>query len=426
MKRIINAVLSGVLACSLVGCSSGSSNSSDGIVLTFWAHQNEPWNNSYKEIISAFEAENKGITINLETFPYDDFESKVQTSLINGEGGADIYEIWGGWGIDYAPSGALMALPDDFASQIEDETYPATYGALMSDGKLYGMPLEFNIEYGGMLVNLNLLKEYNLQIPETWDQLVKTAEAGSKKEGDVFSVKGFDFVNWDSVPYLFLSMILQQGSNYLNEDGSFNVNTPEAKKAFQELTDLVIVDGVTNLEGLNGGAELEGYQQLYANRALMVPRGPWTISEGVESFELTLGTDFDYVALPWYSTEHKFAAETGWALAINESCAEQEAALKFIKYVYQDDVMLQHNIDCTQIPSKKSLANNETLLEQMPYASILFNILDGAQFIGYFNTDRLKETINTVFVDYCSGKYTTIDETMTVLEDELNAIRINN
>ena len=88
--------------------------------------------------------------------------------------------------------------------------------------------------------------------------------------------------------------------------------------------------------------------------------------------------------------------------------------------------MLQHNIDCTQIPSKKSLANNETLLEQMPYASILFNILDGAQFIGYFNTDRLKETINTVFVDYCSGKYTTIDETMTVLEDELNAIRINN
>lgn len=434
MKKIISVVLSSALLASLTACggtSSGSSGTSasaaggsDGqVTLTMWAHQNDPWNACWKDEISTFETENPGITINLETFPYDEFESKVQTSLINGDGGADIYELWGGWGIDFAPSGALMQIPDDFAKQVQDETYAPTYGALMSDGKLYGIPLEFNIENGGMLVNLNLLNKDGLTVPKTWDELKETAKKGTEFNGDTYQVKGFDFVNWDSVPYLFLSMILQQGSNYLNEDGSFNVNTTEAKNAFQELADLVTVDKVTNLEGLTGGGQLEGYQQLYANGALMVPRGPWTISEGESSFGLKFGTDFDYVAMPWYASEHKFASETGWSMAINNASKNQEAAMKFVKYIWQDDVMMQHNISCTQVPSKKSIAGNKDYIAAMPYTSILTDILGNAQFIGYFNTDRLKEAVNNTFVDYCSGKYSTIDEAMSDLNTKLDAIR---
>ena len=49
----------------------------------------------------------------------------------------------------------------------------------------------------------------------------------------------------------------------------------------------------------------------------MVPRGPWVISEGVESFGMELGTDFDYVEMPWYTDDHKFASETGWSLAVS-------------------------------------------------------------------------------------------------------------
>lgn len=417
-------MMSALLVATLAGCSSGENNDNgkDTVTLKMWAHQNEPWNDAYQDAIDAFEAANEGINIELETFPYDEFESKVQTSLINGEGGADIYELWGGWALDFAPTGALLAMPDDFAAKVMDETFAPTYGALMSGDKLYGVPFEFNIENGGMLVNNVLLNDMNLTVPTTWDELIDTAVKGTKHDGNVYQVKGFDFVNWDSVPYWFLSMILQQGSNYLNEDGTFNVNTPEAKKAFQELADLVLVHKVTDLEGLTGGGDLEGYQQLFANRVLMVPRGPWCISEGVESFELTLGEEFDYVAAPWYAEEHKFASETGWSMAVNAKTANQEAALKFIQYMYEDDVMLDHNIRCTQIPSKKSLATSSAYKEAMPYTSVLLDILENAQFIGYFNTDRLKETVNAVFEEYCSGNYASIDEALETLNTQLNDI----
>lgn len=37
----------------------------------------------------------------------------------------------------------------------------------MHEGTLYGFPLEFNIEYGGMLVNDTLMNEYGLKVPTT-------------------------------------------------------------------------------------------------------------------------------------------------------------------------------------------------------------------------------------------------------------------
>ena len=420
MKKVVLVLLVTLLV--LTGCSGDKKPSGESVELTFWAHQNEPWNASYQEIIDAFEKENDGVKIKLETFPYDEFESKVQTSLINKEGGADIYELWGGWAIDFAKTGALAAIPDKLEGNIRDDVYKPTIGALEYKDNLYGLPLEFNIENGGMLVNLGLLKEAGLKVPTTWSELKETAKAGSSMKNNIFEVKGFDFVNWDSVPYLFTSMILSKGGNYLNDDGTFNVTSPIAIEAFTELYNMVNVEKLTDLEGLTGGGELEGYQSLYANKVMMVPRGPWAISEGLHSFDLKLGEDFDYVAMPWYGSEKKFASETGWSLAVNENTKNKEIAFKFLEFMYQDEILLAHNIKSTQVPAKKSVAHNAELIKSMPYLGVLIDILDGSQFIGYFNTDEFKESINNTFVDLSMGKHATVEEALKSLNETLNSI----
>ena len=60
--------------------------------------------------------------------------------------------------------------------------------------------------------------------------------------------------------------------------------------------------------------------------------------------------------MPQYGNNQKFASENGWSLAVSSSCKEQEIALKFLEYLYQDDVMLEHNIRCTTDSGKESLA----------------------------------------------------------------------
>ncbi len=434
-RRLISGFMAAVMAVSMAGCAKGGSGGDSGAgtraqsgsseektVITFWGHQEFSWNDSYKEIAEAFMAENPDIVVKLEFFPYDQFESKVQTSLLSKGEGADIYELWGGWGIDFAPTGALAKIPDDMAKTIMEEFYEPTTGALEYEGNLYGIPLEYNIENGGMLVNDKLLKENNLTIPVTWDELVAEAKKASVIEGGMFAIKGFDFVNWDSVTYLLLSMILSKGGQYLEDDGTVNFDTPQAREAFAELHRLVVEEQVTDLEGLTStGSEMEGYQQLFAGTNLIVPRGPWTIAEGLQTFELVLDEDFSYAAMPWYGEEPSFAAETGWSVAVNAGSGKQEAAFRFLNFFYSDEMLLKHDLNCSLIPPKKSLAQSDELLEKMPYVKPLVSILDKGQFIGRFNTDQFKESINNAFVDYCSDVYGSSEEALAAAQQAINA-----
>jgi len=144
------------------------------------------------------------------------------------------------------------------------------------------------------------------------------------------------------------------------------------------------------------------------------------ISEGVVSFGLEYGVDFDYVEMPWFGDKVAFAAETGWALSVNGSSAQQEAAYKFLEYFYQDEQLLAHNVAAAQIPAKMSVAQDPELLELMPFAKPLVGILDDARFIGYFNTDQFKEAVNNMFVDLVMGTTPSVDEALISLEEHLN------
>ena len=438
MKKALCALLITVMITGLVACggsggasqqaasdSSGSQSSSSGDVteLTFWGHQEEAWNLSYEQIAEEFMAENPDIKIKFEFFPYDDFESKVQTSLMSKTADADMYEIWGGWGLDYANTGALGAMSDEIYKEITEDAYPCTYGALEYDGKLYGMPMEFNIECGGLLVNQKLLEENGLSAPQTWDEMIEGAKKATKYENGEFEVKGFDFVGWDGVPYTFAEMIMSQGAQYLNDDNTFNVTSPEAVKAFTALTDYVVKDHLTDLQGLTDASAMENFQRLYADQVLYVPHGPWVVADGLSTFGLTYGEDFDYVALPWFGDEIAFPAETGWSIAINAASEKQEAAMRFFEYFFQDDVIMRHNVACGQIPAKKSVAHSDNYLEQFPYAEPLVGILDKSTFIGPFNTDNFKEVITEVFTDYCTGGiYDSVEDALADMESRLNEI----
>ena len=425
-KRIvaIAAVMALVLGLTACGGSGGSSGgSSDKKTLTLWTHNDEDsWNESYQSIVDGYMEEHPDVTINIESFPYDEYESKVQTALISKEGGADVYELWGGWGVDYAPSGALEQLPEDMEKDVRDNCYENTFGALESDGHLFGIPMEYNIECGGLVVNNKLMEDAGTEVPKDWDELMQAAKKGTVMKGDDVEIKGFDFVNWDGVMYLWTSMILSQGGQYLNEDGTLNVTSDEAKKAWEVLADLVTKDKVTTLSGLDDGSDIEGYQELYAGQAMMVPRGPWCLAEGANDFGLEYGKDYSYEAMPFYGDEKKFATDTGWSMGVAAGLDDEqkELAFDFLKYFFSDDVIMAHNLACGQIPAKKEVAQSDEYLESFPYATPLVPILEGGQFIGMFNTDVFKEEVNNVFSAYCKDQYESTDAALSELEKTLN------
>jgi len=392
------------------------------IVLKYWAHQNEGWNKSHNDIVARFNASQDRIEVKTEFFPYDDFQAKTQTSLIAKEGGADIYEIWGGWAADFAPTGALAEVSPELAKQIEEDYMAPTYGTFTWEGKYYGVPLEFNIESGGLLVSKTLFEQYGEAYPTTWDDMIRIAQAHSESDGALMNMKGFDFVTWDNVMYTWISMILSSGGSYLREDGTLNLTSPEAVKAMEDLVGYVKTTPITNVDPLVGGGDNEGHYNLAEGRGLMVARGPWVLSELSEIYGLQLGTDIDYIPMPWYGDKVAFAAETGWGLAVSSASPNQEAAWEFIAFMTQEENIIPHLIACGMLPARKSLLDNEAYLAAMPHVKPLIDILPEGQYLGYFNTDVFKENINNTFIELTTtDTYATVADALAALEKKLNA-----
>lgn len=406
-KRWIALLLTLMLvAAAFAGCGAKQETTADGadgkIIIKYWAHQNEGWNKSHNDIAARFNASQDRIEVQTEFFPYDDFEAKTQTSLIAKSGGADIYEIWGGWAADFAPTGALCEVSEVIATQIEEDYLPPTYGTFTHEGKYYGVPLEFNIESGGLLVNKAQFDARGLAYPTTWEEMITIAEETSESDGVTMQMRGFDFVTWDNVMYTWLSMILSAGGSYWNEDGTFNFTSPLAVSTMEELVSYVVDKQFTNCDALTGGGDNEGHFNLYEDRAMMVVRGPWVIAEGVEIYEKELGNDIDYIGMPWYGDEIAFAAETGWGLAVSSSSPHQAEAWEFIEFMTREENLVPHLIACGLLPARESMLDNATYREAMPHVLPLLEILPYGQYLGYFNTDILKENINNMFVEFCT------------------------
>lgn len=393
-------------------------------VIKFWAHQNEAWQIAYEEMIKKFEEAYPEYDVQSEYYPYNDFQTKIQTALMAQGDGADVYAMWGGWALDFGSTGALAEVPEELTADLGEDFYEPSVAAYEYEGKYYGVPLEFNLEYGGMLVNKRLFEEAGLEYPKTWQELEQVSDQVSKADGNVMEMRGFDFASNDSLTYLWLGMILSNGGQYLLEDGSVDFTTDIAVSTMEQLKSYVTERHWTNMDTITSGAS--AYRLVYEGKSFMNPVGCWSVSNGEAAYGLKYGEDYDYVALPSPGNKTAFAAETGWGLAVPQASKQQEGAWKFVEFFTNPENLIDFNIACAQIPPRKSMIDSQEYLEAMPYAQCMLEILDGGQWIGPYNTETFKGEISSMFVTLCTtDEYASVEEALQQLTDTLNQTKIH-
>ena len=151
------------------GDSGEKAESSEGkTTLTFWCHENEPWVKSYKEMAKKFEDANPDYTVEVQDYPFKVYNDKIQTTLTSSTAGPDIVAVWGGTAPSFIASDALAEVPEDLVKELEEDYLAPTLGIYQKEGKYYGVPMEFNLEYGGMIV----VPTFGDPLPEKikWDE----------------------------------------------------------------------------------------------------------------------------------------------------------------------------------------------------------------------------------------------------------------
>jgi multiple sugar transport system substrate-binding protein len=390
------------------------------INVTWWTHNNPAFVNGNNALIAAFEAANPDIHIVYQYFPYDVFTQKLQTGYASGTV-ADVQQMFGTWVTEYARNQLLDPVPDEMAATMGDRFWPAATGAYQLDGKYYGQPKEYNLENGGILINPALLAEGGVtESPTSWQELIDSAVKVTKHdENGLLTQAGFAYINNDTITFTYLSMILQQGANYFQDDGTHvNLTSDEATKAWQDLTDLATKYKVDSSQAYSGDTE----ELFFRGGAAMCAKGPWAIAYGLELYP---GFEFRYDPMPVYAgTELKFAAESGWGEVVNAKASDEkkEAAWKFIDFMGQEDQAREWNKATFTVPALQSLNNDPALLEAAPGLATSFAILPYGQWVGLVgDRDRFWEYVRDAFSNVELGLLS-VEESLSACEEQINAM----
>jgi len=390
-----------------------------------WTHQNDSFNAGYEALAEKYKQAHPNVEIVFETFDYDTYIQTLQTAL-PAKTEADVLQMFGSWVCSYAEGGNLAEMPASVISLDDANTklLGAPIGGYICDSKLYGVPQEFNIEYGAVLFNTRIAEEVGATNYTdgwaNWDDVIEDGKKMAAVQDGVMTRAGLNFTGSDGIATMFHSVYLQYGGQYL-KDGVYTVNTAEGVKTL-ELMKRLVDEGLVDPLLYNDEENWVG-DSYFAETSAIGLVGPWAIPEYSGDYAEVAAVTI-YQPLPSVGSEPTFAAASGWGLTVSANSKVQDAAWDFVNFVTLDaGNAVEWNLASGTLPALKeniSGANADALVAEFPYFEPFLGILEHGQYEGQF-PDRdfvWYEVAYPTVLNFLQGN-ATLEETLQTIESEV-------
>ncbi|MCR4856357.1 MAG: extracellular solute-binding protein [Erysipelotrichaceae bacterium] len=225
MKKLLKVISLALVAMMLVACSGGKGGNEGGnesagpAEVMIWHTLTDHDEEMLQQIVDAFNAEHEGeYHVTQETQPLDGFNAKVYEAVTNGVG-PNLVWLFPSTAQDYIDAGLALDYSKYFTdADYKDRVAPGVYAASTdyADGGLHAAVCTLTGPI--MFYNKELLEKYNLEVPQTWDDLYnacKTVVDGEKAEGKTIMGFGPD----DDVT-LSVIVMEQLGLSYIADDNT--------------------------------------------------------------------------------------------------------------------------------------------------------------------------------------------------------------
>lgn len=325
---LLNRLLSVVAALAMALTMAAASVAQEEVTLTLLTHWGEEARLAEQQaIIDEYMAAHPGVTIELQTVPFDQLLTKIVTARTAGTS-PDIYHFYNLWLPEFVNSGLLAVPPEEIAEDIVANAPPGVVEGVTADGQVWGYPTEVNTYL--LLYNKRLLEEAGYaEPPTTWDELKEIAAAITKKDdtGAVTQV-GFGVITgWDSgVVHPFMSLLYSNGGSYLSEDlTTVAFNSPQGLETLQLYVDL--------LE--NGGMDLSIPWGDFVNGKIgMIIMANWWRSTLMAAENIDYETEIGVAEIPvGPSGTETSTISYNWLFGVDANSPNVEAAWEFVRWL---------------------------------------------------------------------------------------------
>lgn len=285
-------------------------------------------------------------------------------------------------------------------------------------GALVGLPREYNLEYGGILVNM---KRYKAKLPDrsplnwkTWDDVLRDAKDLTEYDAaGKITIAGLELRHRDPLKHMLLALILQQGGAFWNADRSgFTFNTPQGQAALQWLADLARTHKVLNVENPPPSRWATALLEVVQERGAMVYIGTWGHAIATEIARMQGGTvDLAYfMHPPFFGKDHVFVQNSGWSLVVPKNSKQAAVALDVAKFITTDPpTVAEWNRLAGSISPLRAQATPAALAAD-PIKAPIQPLLELGRWVGYIPPVPLTETRQIWFnhiLSVLSGELTT-------------------
>ncbi len=388
-----------------------------------------------------------GIKVEHSTIPESNYFDKIGTLLNAKSDKLDIfmtgpYQIW-----EYGSAGYMEDLQpyidndkktdpnfdsDDFFQSILDSArWDGVEGHEMGSGPLLGLPMGF--ESNVMIYNKKILDENGLRVPKTTSELLETAKALQKHNGEnSYGVALRGELGWGTIITAYQSLYKMWGATDFEAEGGkliSKVNSPEAVEMTDWYVKLIREGGSPTWASATWsscGGELGA-----GTAAIMLDATNNAFSQTIpenaaEAENLVIAP----IPLPDGKTDADTKSQLWtWSLAMNSASAHKDAAWLFLQYFsgkeYQNESSVSAKIVNTPRQSsydqekyQELLKNSEGFVETFD-ATVDYTKMYYTPETYFF---EVSQTWCQTLQELVEGKYASTQEGMDKLKEKLDDI----
>ncbi|WP_417503779.1 ABC transporter substrate-binding protein [Microbacterium sp.] len=333
---LVFAAAAAIATLTLTACSNNPSSGGDGeeAVLTFFAMPDAQ--DAYGAVIDKFEAENPGVTINLESSP--DVENILLTQLQAGQG-PDLIPTQPNRNPN-AGIGTTALASKGYLADLSDEDWvslvPEKYASLNQyEGKTYAYP--GIVQPLGAFYNAATLEETGLEPPETWSEVLEFC-ADSKDAGKVAYSLGYQDIWITQLIPLALATSIVYGPtpdwDTQLDEGSVQFTDEAWTEVFEKVDQMKGAGCFTpDPAGVNLDAQLSAVAAGDAVGVVHVG-GVFSVLEAKDP-------ELEYVLRPLPATDDPedtvFSGDLGVGVAVNANSKHLDIAKEFVAFLAQPE-----------------------------------------------------------------------------------------
>lgn len=341
-----------VLAAALIGPVAAGGP----VTITFWHGMSGVLLPAVDELTNDFNKLNPGIAVNAQyQGSYPALNQKLIAAVAAGNP-PTITQLFPTWTDQLIRASAIVPMerfikgPEGLSEEELNDILPILRQANTFNGVMWTMP--FNKSLYLLFYNVDLLKQSNLKVPQTWDDLINVAKALTREESG--RVVRYGFVVRPTTDY-FTTMMLTNGGEFLKPDGrEVAFNSEAGVEALQFLIDLVNKHKVAYV--IPGFADADfGAGKV----AMYIATNP-----GFAFAKAAVGGKFEVglAPLPYKKTRATLLSGTDVAILAKATPEQQAAAWKYIKFVTGTTGTTRWSMKTSYMPIRRS-AVNSTLMQ---------------------------------------------------------------